>query len=87
MLNPFDELAAQIQEIKTLLTQNAGNGIIQPTEQPVTTEELCKFLQISEPSLARLKARGKIPYLQLGGLIRYDKAAVVKALEKKEKII
>ena len=84
MFNPFEELSAQLTEIKNLLTNPATSNFPQVLEQPVTAEELCKFLRISEPSLVRLKKKRKIPFIEVGGSIRYDKAAVVKALEKKE---
>lgn len=86
MNNPFEDLKAElIEEFKTLLSSHPGNNVsIQPLEQPVTTDELCKWLRISEPSLIRLKKKKRIPFIEIGGSIRYDKAAVVRALEKKE---
>ena len=83
MLNPFEEISAQIEEIKNLLS-NSTSIVHAPLEQPVTTNELCEFLRISEPTLIRLKKKRKIPFIEIGGSVRYDKAAVVKALEKKE---
>lgn len=83
--NPFEQLKEDlIQEFKTLLSSVGAAPAPQPLEQPVTTEELCKFLSISEPSLIRLRKKRKIPFIEVGNLIRYDKAAVIKALEKKE---
>ena len=83
MVNPFEEINNQLLEIKTLLSTNSGNTITQPSiEPPATTEELCKFLRISEPTIIRLKKKGKIPFLEIGGSIRFDKAAVIKAFEK-----
>lgn len=83
MFNPFEELSAQLQEIRTLLS-NGGvhTAVMQAIEQPITQEELCEFLRISETTVIRLKKQKKIPFLEIGGSIRYDKAAVIKAFEK-----
>src|SRR5690349_15682823 len=45
-------------------------------------KEICDFLRITEPTLIRWKKRGKIPFIEMGGIIRFDPAAVAKALEK-----
>lgn len=56
-------------------------AILPITEPPVTTAELCKFLRISEPTVIRMKKRGKIPFIAIGGSIRYDLPKVLMALE------
>lgn len=50
--------------------------------KPVTTEELCKHLNISKPTALRYRKKGKIPFIQIGGAIRYDLNAVIAALQK-----
>lgn len=54
-------------------------------EKPVSTKEICEFLSITEPTLIRWRNRGKIPFLKIGTNIRYDKAAVLKAIEAPKK--
>jgi excisionase family DNA binding protein len=51
--------------------------------KPITASELCRYLNISLPSLIRWRKKGRVPFLQIGGSIRYDRAAVVAALESK----
>lgn len=79
---PIDNLiesfrAVVRQEIKLIEGKDTGY------ENPITGKELCKYLGISEPTLIRWRKKGKIPFLRVGGVLRYDKAAVSKALEKK----
>jgi len=56
-------------------------------EQPVNTKELCCFLDITEPTLIRWRKKGKIPFLQIGSRILYQKSAVLAALEKKKGVV
>ncbi len=53
------------------------------TEKPITRRELCEFLGVTEPTVIRWEKRGKIPVMRIGSAVRYDRAAVIKALEKK----
>lgn len=88
MNNPFDDLKGQLDRIESLLSNTSlGYTPERIIEQPITTDELCAFLRISEPTLIRLKKKSKIPFLEIGGSIRFDKAAVLKALEKKDKAV
>lgn len=47
--------------------------------------ELCKRLGITIQTLIRWKAKGKLPYLQIGASIRYDYFKVLEALEVSNK--
>ena len=47
-----------------------------------TEEELAKELRVSQRHLINLRNRRLIPYIKLGRLIRYDRAAVQKAIQK-----
>lgn len=49
----------------------------------ISTEELCKRLDITEPTCIRWRKKGKIPFLSIGSSIRYEWNTVVKALENK----
>ncbi len=45
---------------------------------------LCARLDISEPTIIRMRKRKAIPFLQIGSAIRYDWRAVIEALEQKK---
>jgi hypothetical protein len=50
--------------------------------QLLTETEQAKELHCSTRSLRRLRAKRMIPYIKLGGAIRYKPDAVARALEK-----
>lgn len=54
-------------------------------EQPITTKQLCEFLSITEPTVIRWRKKGKIPFMQIGSALRYDREAVIKAISEKRK--
>jgi|GEM_PF-1054122 len=47
----------------------------------ITQKELAKYLSVTEQTIIKWKAKGKIPYLQFGDVIRYDLNEVNRALE------
>ena len=47
--------------------------------------ELCKRLNITEPSVIRWEKKGRIPRIEIGSSIRYDWNKVLEALETKKK--
>ena len=51
----------------------------------ITGEELCAFIGISKPTLIRYRKKGKIPFIEMGNCIRYDKEKVAKALDSGNK--
>jgi excisionase family DNA binding protein len=48
----------------------------------ITEWELAEELRVSQRHLINLRNRRLIPHIKLGRLIRYDRAAVEKAIEK-----
>ncbi len=52
--------------------------------KPLTAKELCAFLGISPASLIRWRSKGLIPSFRVGGSIRYDRDAVLRAIEQKK---
>jgi len=54
---------------------------LQSTPRIVDAKELQGILGISEASLIRYKKKGIIPYLKIGGTIRYNLDKVIRSLE------
>jgi excisionase family DNA binding protein len=80
---PIEELQVLITDcIARCLKDNASPS--NNDEQPITTKELCNFLGITEPTILRWRKKGKIPFLQVGSRILYQKAAVIAALGNKK---
>jgi excisionase family DNA binding protein len=74
------------QELETYFeNKNQNNSEFPKNEQPITTKQLCEFLSITEPTVIRWRKKGKIPFMQIGSALRYDKEAVIKAISEKRR--
>lgn len=51
---------------------------------PLSVKELCTFLGVTEPTIIRWRKKGKIPFMQVGSRVLFDRVAVLKALEVKK---
>lgn len=51
-------------------------------EKPITVKELCDYLRVTEATVIRWRKKGKIPFMQLGSRIMFNKSEVIKAIEK-----
>jgi excisionase family DNA binding protein len=76
------EILIRLEQIEQLLANKAPPSAIKP---PITTKELCKFLGVTQPTIARYKKKQIIPYLTIGSAIRFDLDKVIAALENKKK--
>ncbi len=47
----------------------------------ISREELCKRLDISEPTAIRWEKKGSIPSIRIGSNVRYNWPKVIEALE------
>ncbi|MGY3052391.1 excisionase family DNA binding protein [Pedobacter sp. UYEF25] len=83
VLIKIEDLRLLIREELTGLPQE--KGLAKKIESPITTKELCQFLSITEPTVIRWRKKGKIPYMQIGSALRYDKEAVLQAISEKRK--
>lgn len=74
------------QELETYFESHNLNSTSKPqNEQPINAKELINFLDITEPTLIRWRKKGKIPFLQIGSRILYQKGKVIEALENKKR--
>ena len=78
-----------IESLRTIIREELENfkavSIITNPNKPINTTELCKYLGVTEPTILRWRKKGKIPFLQIGPLIRFDLNEVMKALHWKKK--
>ena len=58
----------------SLLSGPAMNDALSETPMLLKPEEAAKTLNLCERQLRYLKARGEIPYVQIGASVRYDAA-------------
>jgi excisionase family DNA binding protein len=87
------QLITTPEDLQAVIDSAVSKAFEQITKQPqvsqeitevIDSKELCKLLDITEPTLKRWRDKGKLPFLQLGSRIRYSKAAVLRALENKK---
>jgi len=84
---PVEDLQTLITEcIVNCLKHNPKSSTSVGNDIPISTKELCNFLNITEPTLIRWRKKGKIPFLQIGSRILYQKSAVLSALEHNKKV-
>jgi excisionase family DNA binding protein len=64
-------------------TETAQPSVDLASESTITTQELMKRLQVTEPTIIKWREKGYIPFIKIGRSVRFDYQAVVKALEKR----
>ena len=84
MNNPFETLIERFDLLEEKLSHlNTGSLPLQP--EIINREELCRRLDITEPTAIRWEKKGKIPRIEIGSAIRYNWPKVIEALEGKQK--
>lgn len=76
----LNEVRQVIKEELSILRNSLSTDLL---EEPITQKQLSEFLGVSVQTLIRWRQKGKIPFIEVGSAIRYDKSKVIKALEKK----
>lgn len=87
MENPFQIIASRLTNIESLLIEHfATPEERKPSKEKtiVDTQQLSEKLNVTVVTVQRWRDRGKIPFFQAGGVIRYDLDAVLEALSKKK---
>lgn len=80
MLNPFELLIERFngleEKLLTLYPAIPGQQI-----EIINRDELCKRLDITEPTAIRWEKKGAIPSIRIGSNVRYNWPKVVESLE------
>jgi hypothetical protein len=84
MYNPFDLI---IEKLDGLENKIAGTSTVltSPAPEIISRAELCKRLNITEPTCIRWEKKGVLPCFRIGSSIRYNWPKVIEALENKKK--
>lgn len=83
MSNPFDEIINRIEGLENLIT-DAKPVTVTPKTEIINRQELCKRLNITEPTAIRWEKKGAIPCFRIGSNVRYNWPSVVETLENKK---
>ena len=82
--NPFELINTRLIAIESLLTKPLDAIVNEPAEI-INRIELCKRLDITEPTAIRWEKKGKIPSFRIGSNVRYNWINVISQLEGKTK--
>jgi hypothetical protein len=82
------QMVVNLTEQVYLLTNKVEqlHSVQSNSETPISTDELCTRLKISEQTANAWRKANKIPYLQIDGVVRYDWNKVILALENSRKV-
>lgn len=86
--NPFAVLEAKLANIEGLLIdlKHPGESIIsKPSQTILDTDQLMAKLGVTRPTLSRWRKENRIPFIQVGSVVRYDLDKVLEALENKKR--
>jgi len=72
----------KLEQLESILAAKGPELALKP---PVDTQHLCNFLNVTEPTVARYRKQGIIPFYTIGSAIRYDLGKVVASLENKKR--
>lgn len=85
MLNPFDVIIEKLDGLESKITASSTILAAPPTEI-INRDELCKRLNISEPTAIRWEKKNLIPHFRIGSNVRYNWPKVIEALEGKKEV-
>lgn len=86
--NPFAVLEAKLANIEGLLIDLKHPEVSNQTRKSQTildTDELMAKLGVTRPTLSKWRKEGRIPFIQVGAVVRYDLDKVLEALESKKR--
>ena len=82
MQNPFDLIIEKLNGLENKFAESSAVAITPQTEI-INRDELCKRLDITEPTAIRWEKKGKIPCFRIGSNVRYNWHNVINVLEGK----
>jgi excisionase family DNA binding protein len=77
-LNEFEILVEN--SLRRVISEQTSTA---PLTEIISRDELCKRLNITEPTAIRWERKGKIPSFRIGSSVRYNWHSVIETLEKK----
>ena len=79
----FKELVAKIDIIAQFVAEYQSVDVINPEEEWIDSFEVCSFLNISQRTLQRLRAKGEITYSVMAGKTYYTIAEIKRVLSER----
>ena len=82
---PLTDLQGIISDSVQQALRNHTEQLATPKPEIVDGETIQEKLGITRQTLVRWRASKRIPYIQEGGIIRYDLNKVIEALERRKR--
>ena len=79
----YKELMAKINTIAQFVAEYQSLDAINPEEEWIDSFEVCSFLNISQRTLQRLRAKGAITYSVIAGKTYYTIAEIKRMLNER----
>jgi excisionase family DNA binding protein len=86
--NPFAILEAKLANIEGLLIDlkhPEGSPKENKSKSILDTDQLMEKLGVTRPTLSKWRKEGRIPFIQVGAVVRYDLDKVLEVLENKKR--
>lgn len=83
MDNPFDIILSELNQIKEAFI-NMPKVEAAPPPEIIDTMELCKRLDITEPTAIKWRGKKKLPFFRVGNSVRYNWPKVISSLENQK---
>lgn len=83
---PLHRLKIEVKGwIKEVLDQTDSGQIKVSQGIILDTDQLMEKLGVTRPTLSKWRKEGRIPFIQVGAVVRYDLDKVLEALESKKR--
>lgn len=83
---PIHRLKSEFQEwMKEILDQKDQDHPQTNKGNILDTEQIIAKLGVTRPTLSKWRKEGRIPFIQVGSVVRYDLDKVLEALENKKR--
>lgn len=83
---PFHQFKDEIAKmIKNQLESGSLESTVSKTQTILDTDELMVKLGVTRPTLSKWRKENRIPFIQVGSVVRYDLDKVLEALENKKR--
>ena len=83
---PMHRLKIEMQNwIKEVLDQPDSIQVQNKSNNILDTDQLMEKLGVTRPTLSKWRKEGRIPFIQVGSVVRYDLDKVLEALENKKR--
>ena len=82
----------KLSDLKNMIKKAVDDGIkdsfekfVEPEPRLIDADEMCLRFGVTRQTIQQWRERNEIPYIQIGGIYRYDFNKIIKIKETKRK--